>query len=130
MFYGHILPFYYMIYYTGMLYAVGGYDGASRQCLSSVECYNPLTDKWIPVKDMSCRRSGAGRIISLLHIKLKFRVRAMMFNATFNNIAVISWRAVLLVQETRVPGENHRQILLHNVVLSTPHHEWNSNSQL
>lgn len=44
-----------------MLYAVGGYDGASRQCLSSVECYNPLTDKWIAVRDMSCRRSGAGR---------------------------------------------------------------------
>jgi hypothetical protein len=119
-----------MIYYTGMLYAVGGYDGASRQCLSSVECYNPLTDKWIPVKDMSCRRSGAGRIISLLHIKLKFRVRAMMFSATFNNITVISWRAVLLVQETGIPGENHQQILLHNVVLSTPHHERNSNSQL
>jgi hypothetical protein len=30
----------------------------------------------------------------------------MMFNATFNNILVISWRSVLLVEETRVPGEN------------------------
>jgi hypothetical protein len=28
----------------------------------------------------------------------------MMFNATFNNISVISWRSVLLVEET---GENH-----------------------
>jgi len=53
-----------------------------------------------------------------------------MFNNTFNNITVISWRAALLVQETRVPGENHRQILLHNVVLSSPRHERNSNSQL
>ena len=32
----------------------------------------------------------------------------MMFNATFNNISVISWRSVLLVKETEVLGENHR----------------------
>jgi len=31
----------------------------------------------------------------------------MVFNATFNNILVISWRSVLLVEETGVPGENH-----------------------
>jgi hypothetical protein len=41
----------------------------------------------------------------------------MVFNATFNNISVISWRSVLLVEETRVPGENHRQTLPHNVVV-------------
>jgi len=28
----------------------------------------------------------------------------MVFNATFNNISVISWRSVLLMGETRVPG--------------------------
>ena len=31
----------------------------------------------------------------------------MVFNATFNNISVILWRSVLLVEETGVPGENH-----------------------
>jgi len=31
----------------------------------------------------------------------------MVFNATFNNIAVISLWSVLLVEETRVPGKNH-----------------------
>ena len=31
----------------------------------------------------------------------------MLFNATFNNISVKSWRSVLLVEETGVPGENH-----------------------
>jgi hypothetical protein len=31
----------------------------------------------------------------------------MVFNATFNNILVISWRSVLLVEVTRVPRENH-----------------------
>jgi hypothetical protein len=35
------------------------------------------------------------------------RVRVMVFNVTFNNISVISWRSVLLVEETGVPGENH-----------------------
>jgi hypothetical protein len=49
----------------------------------------------------------------------------MVFNATFNNISAISWRSVLLVEETGVPGENrpdasHWQTLSHNVVLSTP----------
>jgi hypothetical protein len=34
-------------------------------------------------------------------------VRIMVFNATFKNISVISWRLVLLVEETGVPGENH-----------------------
>jgi hypothetical protein len=49
----------------------------------------------------------------------------LCFNATFNNISVILWRLVLLVEETGVPGENHRpaashwQTLLHNVVSST-----------
>jgi hypothetical protein len=47
----------------------------------------------------------------------------MMFNATFNNISVILWQSVLLVEETRVPGENHRrgarhwQIMLYRVHL-------------
>jgi hypothetical protein len=31
----------------------------------------------------------------------------MVFNATFNNISVISWWSVLFVEETRGPGENH-----------------------
>ena len=49
----------------------------------------------------------------------------MMFNATFNNISGISWRSVLLVEETGVPGENHRpasvwQTLSHNFASSTP----------
>jgi hypothetical protein len=31
----------------------------------------------------------------------------MVFNATFNNISVISWESVLLVEGTGVPAENH-----------------------
>jgi hypothetical protein len=32
----------------------------------------------------------------------------LMFNATFNNISGISWRPVVVVEEARLPGENHR----------------------
>ena len=42
-----------------------------------------------------------------------FRVRVMVFNATFNNISIISWWSVLLVEETGVPGENHRPVASH-----------------
>jgi hypothetical protein len=44
-------------------------------------------------------------------------------------VSILSWRSVLLIGETGVPGENHRpglrhwQTLSHNVVSSTPRHE-------
>jgi len=53
----------------------------------------------------------------------------------FNNISVISWRPVALVEETGVPRENHWYIASHwqtsstNVGSSTPPHERCSNSQ-
>jgi hypothetical protein len=34
----------------------------------------------------------------------------MVLNATFNNISVILWQSVFLVEETGVPGENHRPV--------------------
>jgi hypothetical protein len=53
----------------------------------------------------------------------------MMFNSTFKQYAsYISWRSVLLVEETVVPGENHRpaashwQTLSHIIVSNTPRH--------
>jgi hypothetical protein len=56
------------------------------------------------------------------------RIGFMVLNATFNNISVISWWSVLLVDETGVPGENHRPVASHwqtlsnNVVSSTYFH--------
>ena len=41
------------------------------------------------------------------------RVRAMVFNAIFNNISIISWQSVLLVEETGVSGENHQPVASH-----------------
>jgi hypothetical protein len=45
------------------------------------------------------------RIESVINtfIIINVRVRVMVFNATFNNISVISWRSVLVVEETGVP---------------------------
>jgi hypothetical protein len=49
----------------------------------------------------------------------------IVFNDIFNNISVISWRSDLMVEETGVPGENHRpvasywQTSSHSVVLNT-----------
>ena len=37
----------------------------------------------------------------------------MVFNATFDNISVISWQSVLLVEETGGPGENLRLVAGH-----------------
>ena len=58
-------------------------------------------------------------------------LRVIVFNTTFNNISVISWELVLLVEETGVPySASHWQASSHNVVSSTSHHEHYSNSQL
>ena len=42
----------------------------------------------------------------------------MLFNATFNNISVRSWRSMLLVEETGGPGETHRPVISHWQALS------------
>lgn len=41
-----------------LLYAVGGYDGATR--LNSAECYYPERNEWEMIAPMSIIRSGAG----------------------------------------------------------------------
>jgi hypothetical protein len=57
--------------------------------------------------------------VRMHHFKFKHRVSVLVFNATFTNILVISWRSVLLLEET---GENPRpaakycQTWSHNVV--------------
>ena len=64
----------------------------------------------------------------IIHTKLTnnlLQYRLMVFGATFNDISVISWRSVILVEEIGVSGENHRpvashwQTLSHNFVSST-----------
>jgi len=68
-------------------------------------------------KDTTCKWS-------IMQLSLSFRWLGLWcLMPPFSNISVISWRSVLLVEETEVPGENHWQTLSHNVVSSTPRHE-------
>jgi hypothetical protein len=74
---------------------------------------------------------------SCCELKKRYGLRGVMvFNATFNNISVISRQPVLLVEETGVPEENHWSVASHwqtwsyNVASNAPRHELGSNSQL
>jgi len=53
---------------------------------------------WLKIVLLSLSRHGP---------KWYYTNRLMVFNTTFNNISVISWQSVLLVEEIGVPGENH-----------------------
>ena len=50
--------------------------------------------------------------VSLVPDSNRGRVRVMVFNATVNNISVL-WQSALLMEETGVPGENHRPAASH-----------------
>ena len=56
--------------------------------------------------------------LPIANIYIKSWVRVMVFKDTFNNISAISWRSVLLVEETGVPAENHRPVASHWQTLS------------
>jgi hypothetical protein len=48
-----------------------------------------------------------------LNISMYGLVWFMVLNTTFNNISVISWWSVLLVEETGISVENHRPVTSH-----------------
>ena len=55
----------------------------------------------------SCKEKYACMLISNMRNFRQIWFWFMVFNATFNNISAISWRSVLLVEET---GKNHRPV--------------------
>jgi hypothetical protein len=56
---------------------------------------------------------GINNLFYITDFIIKVRVRVMVFNATFNNISVMSWRSVLLMEETGVPGKKYRPAASH-----------------
>ena len=73
------------------------------------KCINEKSiNRFVEVKDQR-------KITSVIDINYSFnqntvlrvRVMFMVFNATVNNISIISWQSVLLVQEIGALGKNH-----------------------
>ena len=62
----------------------------------------------VNISNIRVHDHGIGTTIS----ELMF-VCLIVFYATFNNISVISCRSDLLVEEIRIPGENHRPAASH-----------------
>ena len=57
-----------------------------------------IVEQWVKKSD----------VLMILH-----EIVLIELNVNLNNISVISWRSVLLVDETGVPGENHRPVTSH-----------------
>ena len=58
------------------------------------------------VKDLYFKGRNVELAREDLHLD-RVKVMVVEFNANFNNISVISWRLVLFVESTGVPGENY-----------------------
>jgi hypothetical protein len=55
-----------------------------------------------------------GNMIQVQQVKMEISlVDFMVLNVIFNNISAISWRSVLLVEESGGPGENHWFVASH-----------------
>jgi hypothetical protein len=58
------------------------------------------------------------KVVPIYHNIIHYHINLGWFYATFNNILAISRRLVLLVEETRGHGENHRPVASHRQTLS------------
>jgi hypothetical protein len=96
----------------------------------------PVERETNPIKNLlKCITSKSNRE-STKYLLLLQEVSVMVFNATFNNISIISWRSVLLVEETdytekttdlsQVTDKHYH----HNVISSTSCRERGSNAHL
>ena len=61
--------------------------------------------------DFHLKKKNSFNVLKLFH-RLLFRLWGLT-KAAFKNISVISWRSVLLVEETGIPGENHQSDVSH-----------------
>ena len=65
-----------------------------------ISFFNAIQENWYATKNNEFK----------VNIFFSFHYLIMVFNATFNNISVISWWSVLLLVETR---ENHWPVAIH-----------------
>lgn len=50
-----------VVYVNGYVYAVGGFNGSLR--VRTVDCYDPMMDRWTSVSSMQDRRSTLGAAV-------------------------------------------------------------------
>lgn len=50
-----------VVYVSGCVYAVGGFNGSLR--VRTVDCYDPMMDRWTSVSSMQDRRSTLGTAV-------------------------------------------------------------------
>jgi len=62
---------------------------------------------------MKCQITSHFNQFSVVCPLYLYRVGLSVFNATLNNIVVISWATVLMAEEARVPEGNHRTATSH-----------------
>jgi hypothetical protein len=83
-----------------------------RRVCPALSFGNQLTIITLVCMSQPMIRISIGTCIGLVSVKCLF-ARFVVFNATINNISVISLRSVLLVEETEIPAENHRHVAGH-----------------
>ena len=80
-----------------------------KQCLNSLSL--KLNFNFIAVTGVKYWYTCTNTTIKLKNpVILRFInkfIEVMVFDATFNNISVILWQSVLLVEKTGVPGKDH-----------------------
>jgi hypothetical protein len=88
-------------------------SGALKRNLGFYYWQKYIYDWWI-VESRSDIRIAVVLLTRVKSTKLfVLLVCLLVFDATFNNSSVISWRSVVLVEETGGPGENHRSVASH-----------------
>jgi hypothetical protein len=85
----------------------------SENFLLEKECFFFLQNKTTKIKIQRNRP-----VPPICYMQCLISRGGMVLNATVSNISVISWRSVLLVEETGVPGINHWPAACHWQTLS------------
>ena len=108
-----------------MLYCLRSEDAGTYTCKAVNIAGEDSVNMDLIVQGMFCRfRVNMDLIVQGMFCRFRvnmdlivqgmfFRFRVMVLDTIFNNISVISWRSVLLVEETGVPVENHQPVASH-----------------